>query len=172
MEGIAVISHGLVEVVSTATNKILIKDLAPSPLLVRGVVLEKILQAAQSLPADCQLIIYEGHRSQTRQFGYWNRRIIATARKFPEMTDREIIDETRRWTADPVDRPSGHQAGAAVDLTIVQQGEEIDMGCKISDFNDKTPTKCAGLTAEQQVNRERLCSIMEATGMINYNEEW
>ena len=94
------------------------------------------------------------------------------ARANPDLSDKEIIDKTRVWTADPVDRPSGHQAGAAVDLTILQNGEEVDMGGKFSEFNDKTRTKCEGLLENQIRNRQWLQGVMETTGLLNYNEEW
>jgi D-alanyl-D-alanine dipeptidase len=160
----------LIEV--SATNTILIADHAPKPLFLRLKIWQMLEEVAADLPDPAQLRVYEGHRSQSRQFSGWNRRIVTVARDHPEFSVAEVITEARRWTADPVDRPSGHQAGAAVDLTLVINGVELDMGCPILEIGPKTPTQALGITREQDGNRRSLREIMERAGFLNYNEEW
>ena len=160
----------LVEV--NQSDKILFADQAPKPLFLRQKIWSMLEEVAAALPDPAQLRIYEGHRSQSRQFSGWNRRLVAVAREHPEFTVEQVITEARRWTADPVDRPSGHQAGAAVDLTLVIDGVELDMGCPILEIGPKTPTRSTEITREQDQNRQRLREIMEQAGFLNYDEEW
>ncbi len=162
--------HALVAIAPTA--KVSIVDDMDKPWLLRGAIWRMVQDAAAALPENAQLLIFSAHRSQSRQFAGWNRQIVRQARAHPDWTVAEIITEVRRWTADPVDRPSGHQAGAAVDLTILEDGAELDMGCAAGDFCAKTPFLCDGLTAEQTANRQRLKALMEGAGFLNYNEEW
>jgi D-alanyl-D-alanine dipeptidase len=160
----------LIEV--SAIDRIVFADRAPRPLLLRRKIWLMLKEVAAGLPDPAQLRIYEGHRSQSRQFSGWNRQLVTVARDHPEFTVAEVIAEARRWTADPVDRPSGHQAGAAVDLTLVINGVELDMGCPILKIGPKTPTHSQGITRAQDGNRRSLREIMENVGFLNYNEEW
>jgi zinc D-Ala-D-Ala dipeptidase len=162
--------HALIVV--HGTEKILIADQAPSPLYLRRKIWRTLQEVAEKLPDPAQLKIYEGHRSQSRQFRGWNKRIVTVAREHPAFSVEEVITEARRWTADPVDRPSGHQAGAAIDLTLVINDEELDMGCAILEIGPKTPTASTGITRAQDDNRRSLREVMERAGFVNYNEEW
>ena len=89
-----------------------------------------------------------------------------------------ICELVRVTIADPVDVPSGHQYGAAVDVTIMRAGEPLDMGTAWAEFtslttkSDRVPTASSNITANQRENREHLKRIMEAVGFINYAEEW
>jgi D-alanyl-D-alanine dipeptidase len=83
-----------------------------------------------------------------------------------------------RWIANPYTHGSGHQTGAAVDLTLVEIDEsgsevrELDMGTKMQEFNARTLTQNPLVTADQRENRELLLKAMEDAGFVNYPEEW
>jgi zinc D-Ala-D-Ala dipeptidase len=99
---------------------------------------------------------------------------------------------------DYIARMSGHSHGATMDLTIVRKDAaampsaedsnnpqsctaaegmrapdtSIDMGTGFDCFDVKAHTKAAGLTQEQEHNRQMLVDIMERHGFKNYPNEW
>ncbi|MCB0015115.1 MAG: D-alanyl-D-alanine carboxypeptidase family protein [Anaerolineales bacterium] len=133
---------------------------------------EMLQAAADSLAPGWAIVIYSAYRPFRDQITYWNRRLIWLAREHPSWTEEELITECRRWVADPR-QGSGHQAGAAVDVTLRQpSGKELDMGTAIGEFSERTPTASPGLTAEQEANRQKLLNVMHRAGFINYIDEW
>jgi D-alanyl-D-alanine dipeptidase len=71
---------------------------------------------------------------------------------------------------------AGHPTGGAVDIVLIQDGKELDMGTK---FNDEpvapenlTYTDCPFIAPEQRVNRQMLSQAMESVGFVNYPAEW
>lgn len=145
---------------------------APLPLHLRKAIADKLYRMVDDLPPEHTLIAYEAHRTQSRQFRMWNRRLAAIARAHPDIGLDALIQETRRWVADPVDRPSGHQGGTAIDLTLAVNEEALDMGTEIGEFTALTPTAAPGLKPLHVANRARLRALMEAHGFLNYDEEW
>ncbi len=73
---------------------------------------------------------------------------------------------------------SGHSRGATVDLTLLQCRDDdthcraLDMGTHFDFFDARAHTESAGVTAEQQRNRERLLDAMTRQGFRNYELEW
>jgi len=145
---------------------------APRPLQLRRTIAERLYRAVSALPPQHTLVVYEAHRSQSRQFRMWNRRLAEIARAHRDLGLDALITETRRWVADPVDRPSGHQGGTAIDLTLAVAGQPLDMGTAVGEFTKLTPTNATGLPPGIVANRARLRAIMEAQGFLNYDEEW
>ena len=116
---------------------------------------------------------------------------------FDSYRPQRAVDDFVRWGADadddrrkPIHYPrvekadmfekgyiakkSGHTRGCAVDLKLVamQTMQELDMG-RIFDFKDeRSHHGAAGLTQQQQANRELLCSVMCSNGFRLLKEEW
>lgn len=69
---------------------------------------------------------------------------------------------------------SGHNRGAAVDLTIVQlsTGQELDMGTGFDNFTDTAHHGFAALPEMIIQNRLLLRSLMEQNGFRAYEDEW
>jgi D-alanyl-D-alanine dipeptidase len=69
---------------------------------------------------------------------------------------------------------SGHTRGAAVDLTLVrlETGEELDMGTCFDFLDVLSRHGAAGLTEEQENNREILKEAMTEAGFKPYKNEW
>ncbi|MDN5788888.1 M15 family metallopeptidase [Pseudorhodobacter sp.] len=185
------------------TPKLRILDTLPADArFLRGEILPRLLAAANSLPDGQQLLVIEAFRIQSRQFGMWNRRIakLAQLRVLRDLRDGvaaggdalalidaaleakpdidSLREETRVTVADPVATPSGHQSATAIDVTILHDGEPLDMGCGWSDFAAITPTSnrvqtmSPDITPAQAANRAHLLAVMEAQGLVNYPEEW
>ncbi|MCR9254876.1 MAG: D-alanyl-D-alanine carboxypeptidase family protein [Alphaproteobacteria bacterium] len=145
---------------------------APHPFHLRKTIADRLYRVVDALPPGHRLVLFEAHRTQSRQFRMWNRRFAEIARTHPELGLDALITETRRWVADPVDRPSGHQGGTAVDVTLAVDGQQLDMGTEVGEFSKLTPTAAPGLAPLVVANRARLRALMEAQGFLNYDEEW
>lgn len=84
----------------------------------------------------------------------------------------ELVKD-ERYVANP-SKGSGHNRGAAVDLTIVnlKTGKELDMGTGFDNFTDTAHHSFTQLSEEILQNRELLKSAMGKYGFKTYNEEW
>ena len=74
--------------------------------------------------------------------------------------------------------PAPHNTGGAVDLTIIDSaGNELDMGTKFDEFNERSYTNhFAGFedlnSKKFHNNRMLFIEIMSQAGFVNYHEEW
>jgi D-alanyl-D-alanine dipeptidase len=152
--------------------------LAPASRRLRADVHARLQRAAAALPPGQAFLILDALRTQSQQFQGWNRRLTALARLHPTLDLPELVEMCRRDVADPVNMPSGHQSGAAIDVTLLADGVELDMGNAYGDFStrgtasDRVRSDCAALSADQRANRRRLAAALEAEGFVNYPEEW
>lgn len=152
--------------------------MAASSRRLRADVHARLQRAAAALPPGQAFLILDALRTQAQQFHGWNRRLAGLARLHPDLDLPALVELCRRDVADPVNRPSGHQSGAAIDVTLLVDGVELDMGCAYGDFSsrgsalDRVRTDCAALSAGQRANRRRLAAALEAEGFVNYPEEW
>lgn len=78
-----------------------------------------------------------------------------------------------RYAADPA-KGSGHNRGAAVDLTLIdlKTGKELPMGTGFDNFSDTAHPDFTGLPAEILKNRILLKRIMEENGFKQLSTEW
>lgn len=78
-----------------------------------------------------------------------------------------------RYAADP-SKGSGHNRGAAVDLTLIhlKTKKELPMGTGFDNFTDTAHIDFTNLPAEQLKNRNILRSVMEKYGFIQLTTEW
>lgn len=96
--------------------------------------------------------------------------------------DEEQLNEAvqifvSRPSRDPL-LPAPHNTGGAIDLTIVDEnGNELPMGSKFDEFNEKSYTNhFENDDSEEGVkfhsNRVLLSEIMASAMFVNYHEEW
>lgn len=120
-----------------------------------------------------KLNIVYGYRHPEVQTGYFNTRRQVVESENPKL-DSEAIDKlTHNFVAIP--SVAGHPAGAAVDLTIIDnQGQEIDMGTSIADYSapDKIITYADNLTQTQKEHRKLLHDLMVNEGFAPFYGEW
>jgi D-alanyl-D-alanine dipeptidase len=78
-----------------------------------------------------------------------------------------------RYAADPA-KGSGHNRGAAVDLTLInlKTGKELPMGTGFDNFSDTARPDFTGLPAEVLKNRNLLKRVMEENGFRQLSTEW
>lgn len=84
----------------------------------------------------------------------------------------ELVKD-ERFVAHPKNG-SGHNRGAAVDLTLInlKTGRELDMGTGFDNFTDTAHQGFTALPEEVMQNRLLLKTTMEKYGFRPYNDEW
>jgi zinc D-Ala-D-Ala dipeptidase len=84
----------------------------------------------------------------------------------------ELVKD-ERYVANPV-KGSGHNRGAAVDLTIIEMssGNELDMGTGFDNFTDTAHQTFTALPVKVLENRKLLRSLMEKHGFKPLETEW
>ncbi|MFI4983955.1 MAG: M15 family metallopeptidase [Rickettsiales bacterium] len=85
---------------------------------------------------------------------------------YPEFEDKTLIFDGY------LAKYSSHSRGSAVDLTLVKDGKEIDMGSQIDLLGTISNTISDKITQEQQQNRLYMRDIMHKHGYDNYRKEW
>ena len=78
-----------------------------------------------------------------------------------------------RYAADP-SKGSGHNRGAAVDLTVIdlKTGKELPMGTGFDNFSDTAHPDFTALPREVLTNRNLLKTVMERNGFKQLGTEW
>lgn len=171
----------LIEVKETEKNPILvqldgtkyIQDKNCEYFVLRSVVAQKLEQASDFLPKGYQFKIFETYRSSAKQIHFWDEEIAKLKNLHPDWTVAQLSEKANEGIANPYKIGSGHQTGAALDLTICKDGKELDMGTPYLDTNNpKTPTFSKEITPQQRENRKLLYSLMAVAGLVNYPLEW
>ena len=142
---------------------------------VRSQLAIRLQRAQESLPVGVGLLIREGYRSpeeQQRIFARYSRSLL---RARPDLDELSLHRLTSRFVAPLAVAP--HVAGAAVDLTLVDEtGTPLWMGTPIDATPEESADACAfaaaNISEEARSNRELLASVLEPQGLVNYPTEW
>ncbi len=158
-----------------------IREWAPSVRLLRPQVIpyvrksvaEMCERSAQQLPRGIHLGLVEGWRPIERQQRIYDFMWEAAVAAYPERSHASLRRTVCRWVA-PTDQkaPPGHCTGAAVDVWLVDDGNEvIDVTSPYDRFH-AAPTYALGLSEAAQSNREMLVEAMLSVGFSNCRDEW
>ena len=147
-----------------------------SEVWLRQSVYERLITAAESLPKNLRLIIWDGWRSYELQSQLYNillGRIMSTG--IPESEARKRASVFVAIPSKSPETVSGHLTGGAVDLTIADiKGHYLDMGGNFDETEEHSHTKyyegSENITARD--NRRLLVQTMENAGFSNYPSEW
>jgi zinc D-Ala-D-Ala dipeptidase len=142
---------------------------------VRVGVLDRLLRAADALPAGVRLVLAEGYRTVATQRTHFIEHLDELRDALPE------LDEDAAWmqAAASVSPPevAPHCAGAAVDVTLTDDaGTPLDMGTRLnaspleSDARCHTDSPDVGPAARR--HRTLLRTVLEQAGLVNYPTEW
>ena len=152
---------------------------ANTELYLRNLVSDKLCQAADLLPADMGLAIFDGLRPMAVQQWLFDDYKSRLAHDHPDWTEETLIHETCRFVAYPdIARPSGHLTGGAVDLSLYRGDTLLDMGTVFDDFRPIAGTRYferEGLSEDEtkiRYHRRILYHLMTSVGFTNYDEEW
>ncbi len=139
---------------------------------IRPDIKQRIEAASLALPDGLCLMIYEAFRSRARQRELWAPVLAEITSAHPDWTSEQHYTETCRWVSPPDGFGSGHQAGAAIDITLATTGREaLDMGTDMQAFTPLTPTASDVPDVARQ-NRNLLVATLQTQGLINYPDEW
>lgn len=156
-------------------ESIIIDERMERPVYLRKGVYEKLKLFIENIKKDGFTVkLYDAYRTFEEQKKSWEERLKQTREEFPEYTEDEVRAATslRVANVENIDNVGGHQTGSAIDITLMKDGIELDMGTKYEEYNRKTITKNKIITKEQKMNRKYLKSKLEKLGFSNFPAEW
>lgn len=145
---------------------------------VRSGVLERLQKALLLLPEDYSFLFYDTLRPVTVQKALFDEYLGRIQKAHPDWSLAKAEEITTEFVARPIvdyKRPSSHQTGGAVDLTLCYQGKPLDMGTGFDDFREVAHTvyfEKDGRDETIRANRRLLYNVMRAVGFENYECEW
>lgn len=142
---------------------------------IRAYTYDLLKQARRHLPENCHFVIYEAYRPMSAQVELWNGVVTRLSRQHPhlDVDSEEFIAMCDVFAANPYRQGSGHQSGAAVDISLVDDnGTEYDMGGEVRGFDNTADFDCPEISAQARKNREILREALAKVGMVNYPSEW
>ena len=142
---------------------------------IRKYIYDLLLKAKEKLPSGSKFIIYEAYRPMLSQIKLWDSVVAQKKKEHPHLDENseEFIAICDVFAANPYRQGSGHQSGAAVDISIVDpNGKEYDMGGHVREFNDTADFECPHISEQAKHNRLLLRSTLEQVGFVNYPAEW
>lgn len=141
---------------------------------IRYYIYEMLLRAKQYLPAGYYFKIYEAYRPLAYQIQLWEKVIAEQKKLNPHLNpeSEEFIALCDVYCANPYRQGSGHQSGAAIDVTLCDQaGIEYDMGGAIRGFT-QTADFDYPVSLEARHHRLILREALQKAGFVNYPSEW
>lgn len=142
---------------------------------IRKYIYKLLLKAKQNLPPDCHFVVYEAYRPMSAQKALWDDIVNRELQKNPtaDTSSEEFIALCDKFVANPYRQGSGHQSGAAIDISLANdKGEEYDMGGFVRQFDDTAEFDSLNLSKKAQENRLILKKTLESVGFVNYPSEW
>ncbi len=163
------------KLIENDTNSLFINTYSCEYFLLRQKIYDKLTEAHKYLPKGYHFKAFELYRPIKRQVYYWECVLREMEEKYPYMTPKKIEEMANVYIANPYKQGSGHQTGAALDLTLCDENnKELDMGTSWREFNELTSTfsNSPKLSETQKKNRKILYDAMITAGFVNYFEEW
>lgn len=150
---------------------------------VRQEVFERLLRAAEYLPAGLVLVVLDGWRSIAVQQHLYRTLEAAMAQHHPQADATTLQRLTRQFISPPSrdpQAPSPHLTGGAVDVTLCDaQGRWLDMGSRFDEvgprsFSAHYEMAVAGDSAALVIRDRRrlLHNAMLEAGFSNLPSEW
>lgn len=137
-------------------------------------VLERLVQAEQRLPDGARLLVVEGHRPAALQRRYFDDYCAELVAAGVGPTVESVRREASQHISPPEVAP--HPCGAAVDLTLMVDGREVDMGCPVNatpaESDGACFTEAPGISPRARHWRQVMGSVLEDVGLVNYPPEW
>lgn len=130
---------------------------------------------------DAAHILNERYPGYSLDVGYGYRALSVQTKRFKEalarVPDTIVDEEARKAVAHrqvAVPEVAGHPAGAAVDLRVLREGEPLDFGTNLWDYDagKKIYTHSPEVSGEARSNRYLLRSVMCKAGFAPFDGEW
>lgn len=146
---------------------------------VRESVISMLYKAQDKLPKGYKLKVYDGYRPICVQQHLWDKFRTQVIEQTGLTDEAEIDFKTSFFVSKPSydeNKPSLHNTGGAVDVTIVDEnGNELDMGTEFDDFSDRAWTNHFEVYETNETirdNRRMLYWAMIEAGFTNLPSEW
>jgi len=166
--------EGLVDVAGVPELAVELRKPEPAGSWLRSGIVERLQRAQCRLPADTRLLIIEGHRPAAQQRALFDGHRAALAAINKTWTGSRLDTEASKYVSPPSVAP--HPCGAAVDLTLIRNGREVDMGTPVNATPEQSNNACFTNTttigASATAARRLLGEVLTAEGFINYPTEW
>ncbi len=147
-----------------------IQQLSDNPFRVRAGVADKLTRAQARLPGGYQLQLKEGWRPVWVQQRLWDLCLDRLRARRPGLGPEQITRENARFVAPPGIAPP-HSTGGAVDVILLRDGHDADMGWGFNQPGEGSRT-AAPVTKAAKRQRDILTHVMNAAGFVNYPAEW
>ncbi|SFT47576.1 D-alanyl-D-alanine dipeptidase [Actinopolyspora lacussalsi subsp. righensis] len=145
-----------------------------SGVMVRSGLADRLDEARGALPPGVDLRVLEGHRSVGDQQAIIDDYTGELRVLHPDADEAELDRLSSRFVAPVAVAP--HVAGAAVDLTLVdEEGEELWMGTAVDATPERSDGACwfdAEVDRTARRNRMTLARALGDAGLVNYPTEW
>lgn len=154
-------------------------------IYIRKTVYQRLVEASKLLPQGYKFVLLDVWRSNKAQQALFNILKKQLHLLYPNLDEKNLLKKVLTTVAPPssnMKRPSPHNTGGSVDLTIVnEQGIALKFG---TDFDDHTEIARTSYFEEQDKNqmsnekmeflnnRRLLFNIMTSVGFTNYTDEW
>jgi zinc D-Ala-D-Ala dipeptidase len=150
--------------------------------LARLGVAELLLRAQALLPDGYRFQIWDAYRPHAVQKALFDTQLHQLSLVYPDASNSWLLNETQKFVSmpstDPL-RPAPHSTGAAIDLTLIAHGQELDLGTPFDDFSDiARPNYFERNTGEDsrnlmvRHNRRILFHAMSAVGFKCFPSEY
>ena len=143
--------------------------------LIRTYIYNLLKNAQKHLPQGYHFVVYEAYRPMESQIKLWDGVVSEQKKKHPEMdvNSEEFIALCDIFAANPYRQGSGHQPGASVDISLIDDaGREYYMGGTVRGFDETADFDCPNISPEGRKNREILRDALSKSGLVNYPSEW
>ncbi len=143
--------------------------------LIRTYIYNLLKNAQKHLPQGYHFVVYEAYRPMEAQIKLWDGVVAQQKKMHPEMdvNSEEFIALCDVFAANPYRQGSGHQSGASVDISLIDDaGKEYDMGGTVRGFDETADFDCPNISPEGRKNREILRDALSKSGLVNYPSEW
>ena len=156
-------------------------------LYVRKGLYTKLLDATRMLPKGYKFVVYDAYRPVEVQRSLFDLYKAKLKKENPDIDEEKLTEMTLKFVSLPStdpQKPSPHNTGGAIDLTICDEnGILLNMGSYFDDMNDIVVTgyfedklaKEGKLDEKDQIvlqNRRMLYNIMIKSGFTNFTTEW
>ncbi|MFI2645255.1 M15 family metallopeptidase [Streptomyces sp. NPDC018610] len=137
--------------------------------------LDRLSHAQSRLPPGVALLFVEGYRPPVLQRRYFEEYAAELGRSRPDWSPERVLTAAGRYVSPPEIAP--HSAGAAVDLTLVdERGRELDMGTRLNATPEESDGACytdaLDISPAARANRRLLADALSEAGLVNYGTEW
>lgn len=140
----------------------------------REMIIEKLIDATGYLPEGYQFLIKEAYRPLSQQKKSFEKVFNDYKIQYPQKNEIEIYKMTCEYVA-PV-KVAGHPTGGAIDISLLKDGIEVDMGTEFNDMpispENRTYLYSEYISDADKANRKILIDCMEKIGFANYPTEW